>query len=147
MIGGVTEEQNKGADAANQSSKKKGGKEQNQETQEESENGTDSADVDVSENAADENGENPAEENNDAGQDAGNDKKENGQKADAKDPGGDAADQEDTASASNTCTISISCATILDNIPFKEQQGRVCSVRWLDFGTDRSRIYRRRICA
>lgn len=148
VIGGVTEEQNKGADAANQSSKKKDGKEQSQETQEESENATDSADVDVSENAADENGENPAEENNDAGQDAGNDKKENGQKADAKDPGGDAADQEDTASASNTCTISISCATILDNMdPFKEQQGRVCSVRWLDFGTDGSRIYRRRICA
>ena len=62
------------------------------------------------------NGENPAEENNNAGQDAENDKKENGQKADAKDPGGDAADQEDTASASNTCTISISCATILDNM-------------------------------
>ena len=116
VIGGVTEKQNKGADAANQSSKKKDGKEQSQETQEESENGTDSADADVSENAADENGENPAEENNDAGQDAGNDKKENGQKADAKDPGGDAADQEDTASASNTCTISISCATILDNM-------------------------------
>lgn len=116
VIGGVTEEQNKGADAANQSSKKKDGKEQSQETQEESENATDSADADVSENAADENGENPAEENNDAGQDAGNDKKENGQKADAKDPGGDAADQEDTASASNTCTISISCATILDNM-------------------------------
>ena len=73
-------------------------------------------DADVSENAADENGENPAEENNNAGQDAENDKKENGQKADAKDPGGDAADQEDTASASNTCTISISCATILDNM-------------------------------
>lgn len=148
VIGGVTEEQNKGADAANQSSKKKDGKEQSQETQEESENGTDSADADVSENAADENGENPAEENNNAGQDAENDKKENGQKADAKDPGGDAADQEDTASASNTCTISISCATILDNMdPFKEQQGRVCSVRWLDSGTDGSRIYRRRICA
>ena len=116
VIGGVTEEQNKGADAANQSSKKKDGKEQSQEAQYESEFGTDSADADVSENAADENGENPAEENNDAGQDAGNDKKENGQKADAKDPGGDAADQEDTASASNTCTISISCATILDNM-------------------------------
>ena len=61
VIGGVTEEQNKGADAANQSSKKKDGKEQSQETQEESENATDSADADVSENAADENGENPAE--------------------------------------------------------------------------------------
>ena len=48
VIGGVTEEQNKGADAANQSSKKKDGKEQSQETQEESENGTDSADADVS---------------------------------------------------------------------------------------------------
>ena len=34
VIGGVTEEQNKGADAANQSSKKKDGKEQSQETQE-----------------------------------------------------------------------------------------------------------------
>ena len=74
-------------------------------------------------------------ENNDAGQDAGNRiKKENGQKADAKDPGGDAADQEDTASASNTCTYFHQlCNDSGQYGPFKEQQGRVCSVRMAGF--------------
>ena len=53
-------------------------------------------------------------------------KKKNGQKADAKDPAAMQLIREDTASASNTCTISISCATILEQYgAFKEQQGRV----------------------
>lgn len=116
VIGGVTEEQNKGADAANQSSKKKADKEQDQETQAGTESSTDAADA--QENAADENMQDPAGENDNAGQDADTDnsQKENNQKTDSKDQDNAAADQEDTTSASNTCTISISCATVLDNM-------------------------------
>lgn len=113
VIGGITEEQNKGADAANKSSEKKEDKEQGQETQNEAESGMQESDTDDMENEADEE---QANENDASGQDVKSDERaddpaegENGQEK-----GGNA--NSGTAASSNTCTISISCATILDNM-------------------------------
>lgn len=113
VIGGITEEQNKGVDAANKSSKKKEDKEQGQETQNEAESGMQESDTDDMENEADEE---QANENDASGQDVKSDERaddpaegENGQEK-----GGNA--NSGTAASSNTCTISISCATILDNM-------------------------------
>lgn len=113
VIGGITEEQNKGADAANKSSKKKEDKEQGQETQNEAESGMQESDTDDMENEADEE---QANENDASGQDVKSDERaddpaegENGQEKDGNANSG-------TAASSNTCTISISCATILDNM-------------------------------